>query len=107
MTASPRVLERARQLQREEAESAVARAELQKLSKGPNNGTQTMLKELELLERERTALLKKEVHVQAWNKELAKRLAPASPRVQQIRERQPERTGFYSGYLPSPSQRLS
>eukprot|EP01064_Diplonema_japonicum_P031017 TRINITY_DN5418_c0_g1_i1.p2 TRINITY_DN5418_c0_g1~~TRINITY_DN5418_c0_g1_i1.p2 ORF type:complete len:223 (+),score=46.64 TRINITY_DN5418_c0_g1_i1:276-944(+) len=76
------VLERARSMQRSEVGSTVAREGLRKLRQSTGHGddkTETMLKELELLEEERTALLKEETHQQLWNAELLQRIVSSPP----------------------------
>eukprot|EP01060_Flectonema_neradi_P020104 TRINITY_DN27641_c0_g1_i1.p1 TRINITY_DN27641_c0_g1~~TRINITY_DN27641_c0_g1_i1.p1 ORF type:complete len:307 (+),score=61.31 TRINITY_DN27641_c0_g1_i1:69-989(+) len=85
----PTLLWRARELQREEAAGAAARSELQKLSREGKKGVSTAVKELDLLIKERTTLLKEDITEDLWTRDIHRRVLEASPPrhlVDQLRE---------------------
>ena len=73
-------LDQARQRQRDDVSSTVARAQLQTLARTRNPDVNTAYTELRLLETERRGLMRDEVRTQLWNDDLMTRLAHSPPR---------------------------
>ena len=101
-------LVRARELQRDEASGAAARAELQKLARSGKTGVGTAVKELGFLIKERTALLKDDIVEELWSLDIQKRVLAAPPPqhlVDQLRVIQSPQRNYYRPEEPVDSLR--